>query len=963
MKTFKFKVGDSFILPSPPSSIFQFGQYVYVVSVTKEQMFGLALSIDIKGLADGDFQFLQFDLTKKEDLKLLTTINQKFPETKFGQIGSSVVYDEDEFVLFALKNVNFGTMSFIKPLLINTDKMMDSMEDVLQGADEFTDLITTFNLNYPKFSKIPLESNKSLEIFEVAPPKFPFTTVQKIEIEEEKQEQASIELIPNLKNTLFGQRNYTTDVDKVLQGFTLPFSEESLFKNGLPYTILGEGRYRPELSTWAINGARTNSMNGNAVYIVQEGENIFPKWKLTSDRKYSIGTKLTTTKTGELNTSVIFKLIEVFGSDLETKFGKLEIYSNSKGDYYLNHPEIYLGGNKYFDADNKDLFLLLGKQPLQGTQKDGINSIWYKEIGSTQFPIKTRKQIESGFNVFPYSTLLENNLDAYKGYPDMSPATFFPKSFKPTIEEKNPTTLVGEDFITNRRSTNFSWKAYRLLSENISAQSGVQSSQSEIVDKLLEYFDYENLNVIKANNPKLYDKINDLMAKSIETYVKNLPKKKTLQGKSDSVEFLILTLSSVGLVFNENPRSYYGFTPTREGQPEITDDDFINDLIKSYVSLVQSFKEQGLQKNGDDFLIPLNQFETLVKAIVPFYKYSIVRLAKQNAREVDFQPNIYGEWYLSNFVAGYDYSEMFNQYGNPFFGRLVIGEPRYGFGSTKKIQYNFNNIIFDLSFKEEDYTEENRQILLNQLVKVNNVVCDNFLVLKRFKHLGDFLNIFQYYEVASKKVEVDLNDITNDIRFYYYLRTANIIGQFQENEFNAILELFEQIRELALTTASFAQFRYDVGVYGGFVGWNPIIDLGNPRENYKKLIDEGFNVDEYAQVNSTIYDKILLEPKTVIQAFKEVTDGMKENASFKALLEGTQTPQDMWLSLFGGGSSAVVVEEEEEVVEIESEGEPKVTVEEVEDVNLNDIDWDEIDPDDIDIALSDENFLEDNIEL
>lgn len=958
MVQYKFKVGDSFILPPNPSlSEPRFGQYLYVVSVTKEQMFALGLNIDSKGLATGDFQFLQFDFTKKEDLKLLTTINQNFPETKFGQIGSRVIYDEDEYVLFALKNVTFGTMSFIKPLLINTDKMLDVMEGDLQGADEFTDLQTTFNLNYPKFSKIPLESNKSLEIFEVAPPKFPVTTIAKIEIQEEQQEEASLDLIPMLKNTTFDRSgSYAYTVQSILRGFTLPFEEQTLYNGWLPYTILGEGKYRTELSTWVIRGSSRNSAIGRPVYIAQEGESLFPNWKVTTDTQYPIGTVLV--KNGDSDTSVIFKLIQVMdvGDELDTKFGQYAVRTTEKGDKYINHPEIYLGGNKYFDSNWQDLFLLLGKQPLKGTKKDGIDSIWYKDIGSTQFPVKTRKQIDKAFDKLPMSINVQNNLDKYEDSRNMNPSTFFPKSFKNAIEIKDSGALVGKDFLNNRRSLNYSWEAFRLLSQNIGSQSGSKSRKSEIVDKLMEYFDYENLNIIRENNPKLYEKITDLMGKSIDVYIKNLPNKKVAFKGSESVEFLIMQLQNVQFFYRIDGNSKY------YSNNDITDDDYLNGLNKFYNTLIDTFKENGYYRNSNEFLIPLNQFETVINTLMPFYRYAFQKGAVEGASEIRFEPNMWGEWYLSNFASAYDYSQMFNQYGDSFFPTFNIGEARYSYGGSKKLDYIFNGLKLYVEIKDEDYTAQNKSIFYEQSLKIHKLMCENFLVIKRFKQLLAFVEVFKYYEVVSKKVNVNFDDITNDIRFKYYLRTANIIGHFKESDFTTLLELFEQIREFALTTAPFAQFNTS-GQFLDLTLDDTILDKGNPRENYKKLVEDGFNVNEYAQMATTIWDIILLEPKTVLQVYKKITDGMKENASFKALLEGTQTPQDMWLSLFGGGSSAVVIEDEEEVVEIESEGEPKVTVEEVEDVNLDDINWEEIDPEDIDIALSDEDFLEDNIEI
>ena len=970
MRTFKYKVGDSFALNI---------QYQYVVSVTKEQLFTLALIIDDKGMISGEFGFVRYDLTKKEDLKRLSEISNNFPETKFGQIGSKVIYDEDEFVLFGLKTVFFGTMTFIKPLLINTDKMMDLMEDVLIGADDITDLKTTFDLNYARFSKIPMESNKTLEVFEVAPPKFPVTTVQKIEVaQEDQKQQATSNLIPILKNTNIGSRgSFAYPIQNVLQGLTLPYNELDLYNNGLPYTILGEGKYNTEQSTWNIYGGQTSyGRGGAATYILSEGEKLFPDWKLTTDSLYPIGTKLRSNKTGNYDNSVIFKVIEIGLTD--TMFGRFNSRSNDKNDAYINHPETYLGGNKSFTPAQGDLFLLLGKQPLQGTKKDGLQSVWYKSIGSTQFPLKTRKQLESGYTRYPNSSVLEGNLDVYESSSNMLPSNYFPKSFKEKIELKNPQQLVGEDFIKNRRSINYSWEAFKLLSD-IGSASNSTTGKNEIVEKLMEYFDYDNLNIIKDNNPKLYDKINDLMGKSIKLYIQNLPNKKIALSQSDSVEYFLMYLGRLSIQFyNEgNERKYYGLDfDIREGgnsQMSLfkdTDDDELNIVFKNYIKLIDDFVANNNHLEAYDFLIPLNRIIEIVEIYVTMCKYAMDTFIELEYKNVNFDPSMYGSWYLSNFCAGYDYTESFNKYGEPFFPTLYFGERRYYSGSKSKYQYNFNFINLQIDISNEDDTKENIKIYKTEIQKLHSLILDNFLLIKRFNQLGTFIEVFQYYDLASKKVDVNFEDITNDIRFKYYLRFANIIGHFKEVDFVNILKIFETIREVASNTAKFGTFITAGNSWDLTLGWKfeptlldfdaTIFDYGNPRAIYKKLTDDGFNVDEYAQVATSMLDIILLEPKVIVQYFKKISDGMKQNSSFKLLLEGAQTPQEMWLRIFGGGDLTISIADEEDV---EIEGEPKITVEQVEDVNTEDIDWDEIDPDDVDILLNDDEFDLDNLEI
>jgi len=644
-------------------------------------------------------------------------------------------------------------------------------------------------------------------------------------------------------------------------------------------------------------------------------------------------------------------------------FGRIPARSNDKNDAYINHPETYLGGNKYFANSQTDLFLLLGKQPLKGTKKDGLDSVWYKSIGSTQFPLKTRKQLESGFTRYPYSSVLEGNLESYQKN-DMSPSNYYPKSYKDTIEQKNPQLqlLATDNFYKNRYSINLSWEAFKLLSDkNINSNS--TTSKNQIVEKLMEYFDYNNLNIVKDKNPKLYEKINDLMGKSIKLYIDSLPDKKIAINQSNSIEYFVMYLGRVVITFYSetvNRINYDLDFDIRQGgntQMSIfkdTGNEELNNIFKNYVKLIDDFVANDNHLEQYDFLIPKNRIVEIVQIYVTMCKFAMDKLVEMDYRNVNFEPNIFGSLYVSNFVAAYDYTDAFNRYGEPFFSTLNFGEARNYWSSEKSnYRYGFNFINLQFDFLKDDETQENIKIFRREIQKLHSVVLDNFLLIKRLNHLGKFIEVFKYYDIASKKVDVNFEDITNDIRFKYYLRFANLIGHFQEVDFVNVLKIFETIREVAASTASFATLA-TAGVnfqdiFGGnfdikLLDFDPTaFDYGNPRTVYKKLIDDGFNVDEYAQVNSTMLDIILLEPKLIIQYFKKITDGMKQNTSLKLLLEGSKTPEEMWLRIFGGGDSTITIEEEQ----------PEVVVETVDEtVNVEEeINWDEIDTEDIDIML------------
>lgn len=959
MISYRFKAKDVFI-----SS----GYLNIVVGVSNDSILTIQRPIDLKGKLSGNWDTMIYKLTEKSVINTLNESQQAaLPKTAIAEVGSMVMYGEQIYMYCGNADVALGAMVFDKPYLLNIDGLLEDVEGNFDAVP--------LQLLLPQNIKQPLESNKNLVVFEVAPAQRAVQLITKIEptIEEDPKQQASSKLIPLLKNTRTGTRGtYRNSPLVVLQGFTLPFNQDDLYNNGLPYTILGEGKYRTEQSTWVIFGGMISSGGGGSLtYISSEGEQLFPDWKVTTDSLYPIGTKLRSNKTGEYDNSVIFKVIgiELF----DTMFGRFPARSNDKNDAYINHPETYLGGNKYFAPSQEDLFLLLGKQPLFGTKKDGLLSIWYKSIGSTQFPLKTRKQLESGFTRYPSASVVESNLENYYN-DDIAPSNFYPKSFKDTIEQKDPLLLAGEDFFKNRYSINYSWEAFKLLSD-INAKSNSSTSKNDVVQKLMEYFDYNNLNIIKDKNPKLYEKINDLMAKSIKLYIENLPNKKITINQSDSVEYFLMYLGRVAYRFvgEQNERITYDldFDIRQGGNSQMslfrdTDDERLNIIFKNYVKLIDDFVNNDFHLEQYDFLIPKNRINEIVQNYVAMSKFAMDKFVELDYRVVSFDPNMYGSLYLSNFVAGYDYTDIFNKYGEPFFSTLNFGEARGYWGDKRNYRYSFNFVNLQIDVTRENDTKENIKIYRTEIQRLHSVVLDNFLLLKRLNHLGKFIQVFKYYDIASKKVDVNFEDITNDIRFKYYLRFANLIGHFQEEDFKNVLKIFETIREVAGSTASFATLvtagNNFEDIFGGnfdikLLDFDPtVFDYGNPRTVYKKLIDDGFNVDEYAQVASTMLDIILLEPKLVVQYFKKMTDGMKQNTSFKLLLEGSQTPEAMWLQIFGGGVSTVSIEEEEE--------EPEVVVETVDEtVNVEEeINWDDVDTDDIDIML-DIDFDEDSIEI
>jgi hypothetical protein len=78
---------------------------------------------------------------------------------------------------------------------------------------------------------------------------------------------------------------------------------------------------------------------------------------------------------------------------------------------------------------------------------------------------------------------------------------------------------------------------------------------------------------------------------------------------------------------------------------------------------------------------------------------------------------------------------------------------------------------------------------------------------------------------------------------------------------------------------------------------------------------------------------------------------MKEDEVVGRLLTGETTPSQEWYRIFGGEIPVTIIEEEEEE-EVIVDVEPS-----------DDFDFDSLDLDDIEIDLSDDEILEDNIDI
>ena len=916
MKEYKYKLGNTFIL----------GSKIYLVVYSNDrQMF--ALSYEMKGVELSTPLIEKFDLQNKNDLRTLSTLNNQLPSSKYGQLGSTVLYDESEYIYMGNTVKLYGSLEFNKPLLVDLEKFYEMIsEDIEFGSLSELESRASVSMIYQEPFKIPLESDKNLELIELAPPSSPLSTISKIQISSEG-DAADMELIPRLSNT--SDRYNPQPREYQIHGFGLNFYFNDLIQNKMIMLTHADqsGSNRNRGLTISYDMQRLSEGVGVS-YVLSENEKLFPDWKLTTDAKYQIGDVIE--KNG--NQIIYSKILRA--PVKKTTFGYINDVYN-EGSVVLIHPEVYLGGNKEFNINKEDEFLLIGK-PIVGTKSRGFNSVFDKTIGSTQFPVKKRKQLDK--MVLVKKEFFENKqIEAGLSEPN----NYYPPSFIPNVP--NLKTKYTDEEIKNNL-TKLSWEKYRLL------ETG-NLSDAEIEKQLLDYFDYQSLSIIEQKNPSLYDSLIDLMGESINIYLKNLPKSKK---QTQNVIEIYGLVPKIYLNYYNNQRlNAYNFNE-RDGKLRIEESEDIPAVKKLYEELSIYFNNSF--SGSYIYLTKENYFETQ-NILSKFIENQLQTFLNEDTSAIisrkRYLKEISTDFYIDNFVSNY-FNSLINSQIRVEKMYLSIDAFYDGF------DIEMEHLGFDLNWSLK--VQDSRGIIINSrdneeypivVEKIKNALIPILILLetyrdeiKKIQYLVPLIDLLKYYDTVSDVSEVSIEDVVHDYRFKYLMKIFQVYGFPTDSDFESIVDM--------------------------------VVDLKGNLNNAKIKLEELGTLKGGVFIKTQFFNTIqddeteddnILEPLNVGNVFsaKNIKDIIRERVNYfrqvpllNDLLTEKITPSEVWLGYFGLNFDET---EEEEEMEVESQTEPTVVVEEVEDVNTEEINWDEIDPDEVDIALDDDEILEENIDV
>jgi hypothetical protein len=997
MESFKYSIGDVFALPFDTNAVTLNAQSKgnntinFVLYVSNELLLTLQNHIDTNGNVLDNWQVISFDLTNKKSLELLDLQKyQSLPTTKFGTLGTSLMYGEDDYVLGGITLKSLGSMTFKKPLLVKVYKIAEEVTmDVESGSTNYQ---STLMRIWDSCTKIPLESDKNLLLVVIEEPKSPIKKYSKIEISVDSNDNNdSDKLLPPLRNVIGSDISYRDNFPPnanligmgLFRAITHSYNyNEVLFSAiSLPFERSG----RVERNSVRISGLEgfTNTTGAN-VYVMSEGEYIFPNWRLQTDSVLYTGIGLE--DKGKYS-NVLGKVLIMPENFRENRFGTLSstvggVYDVKKyeNDIMLFHPQIFLGGNVKFKENKDDLFLILGNQPLAGSRGRGTHAVWRKTIGSTQFPIKTRAQL-SKINKVPIEQQITLNKAFYeydKGY--LPSSTYFPKSYAPLLKVNYPNLMEGTWNVSNDAKVELNWTAFNALGK-VSANMPNQN-----IEKILEYFDYENLNEIQSKNPLLYEKLVYLINKSIDIYFKNLPSKQsntTISPRSylrfEFYKFkIVLRALSVRTFFE------YDRTLIFDGKGG---GNYWNNIFKdgdnlkyesSLIAIVHSMQQvavANLSAYGHPYLT-FEEIEYFKPIIWDKYLYPIQLLLSEednNFLEVNFHNRIYS--FASNYFA---FQELDNSNGDflnvaPVLKITVNEVERWSNSILSNIKFG----MFELTLNVDVASPEEMLKTKALFAKMAMLCLENMDTLLRVNSLSSLMRLFSYYEVVGKKVsEVSIKDLHHDIRFKYLLLETSIKGIFTEK---TIAPLIAFLKEMS----AIVQDLFDIYKDNKFKRINVRLDLPEYLVDWESMdvntqyLVGNFENSFYGSSTQTSVNNAATLLMTYIYEEKltEMIELMKENEFVAKLLTEETTPKAEWLKMFGADSVVVNTIEEEETIEPIEPTEPieplrvieptiidEPLIEDDED-DEEDFDFDSLNIDDIAIDLSDDDILETNIDI
>jgi len=987
MISYRFKAKDVFVSN---------GDFFIVTRVLQDKIIAIKRPIDLKGKLSDNWQSAVFQLDDKTDVKSLNQAqNGELPTTSIAQVGSMVMYGEETYMYCGNADVSLGTMVFSKPYLLNIDGLIMDIEDNFDGQP--------LELLLPKNVKTPLESNKNLVVFEVAPPQRAVQIFTKIEPVIQEESAAEKDFIPKamnapLTNTL--KSNSINQYNKVPTDLKIGvqykfFQSGKKFSDALYFSI--PTRDYPDAYRWERNAiAFVQEIFNNTIinqptyeYTLSENEAVYPDWKLKTDSEFPIGTGMSSKEGYNI---VLGKIVIPVYSETDSLVKndfvlfRLKTY-NTKIALWVFHPEVYQGGNKFFKNSPNDQFLTIAKFPLAGTKKDRETAIANKPIGSPQFPIKTRAQIKK-LNVITLNDIDANNREVI----DVEdPYMFIPYTFAKETEERKPDVIFPQgrmragnenvvDSLIRPFTWEYSWKLYNIISGSVST-----TSNDEIEKQILEYFDYQNLAIIQDKNPALYTKLIELIDKSVDTYVRNLPKKKKIKASSDAIFYVLCEIEyfNINVEYKDVNGNFQRIDTNSylyNIQELIKDNEFaiihqpLIELQNQYDNIFKYISPNRPTINDNNYyLLTVDEFVQLKNALQNFEMELNALIDENDIQKLQFSIDVNGVAFVSNFSSAKDLTFPKYTYKNYVFEKLS-----YSYSNRTDVSgtsfYGYYDFILSFSnFEDDNLNDEfafNIKTIYLQLI-------ENISRLKGFFNkwqlIDQLLPIFGYYQlIENTNLGTTYEDVSTDIRFREWLIQALFVeldddfvvqmSSFLEYQKDFYVQAINYIKEYS--TKPRKNSSYDLVRQLNLSVKTPSLFYEHPNDSsdvrkftedlYKSLPEEFKGKESYYITFGTNQTYVSYNPKVVLDRLSNALNLMKQNTDVKNLFEGKVTAEDLLLKLYGGGSLVQVVEEEEE---------PEVVVETVDEtVNVEEeINWDEIDTEDIDIMLdidTDEESIE-----
>jgi hypothetical protein len=989
MISYRFKAKDVFVSN---------GDFFIVTRVLQDKILAIKRPIDLKGKLRDNWQSAVFQLDDKTDVKSLNQAQKgELPTTSIAQVGSMVMYGEETYMYCGNADVALGAMVFNKPYLLNIDGLIMDIEDNFDGQP--------LELLLPKNIKTPLESNKNLVVFEVAPPQTAVQIFTKIEPVVQEESAAEKDFIPKAMNAplnnTFKSNSYPSNnnvpIDLKIGVQYKFFQLGKNFSDALYFSIPTldyPDYYRWERNTIAFIQDRFNQTLINQptyVYTLSENEAVYPDWKLKTDSEFPIGTGMSSKKGYNIVLGkIVIPVYESTDGSIKNDFVIIrEKTYDTKIACWVFHPEVYQGGNKVFENSPNDKFLTITKFPLAGTKKDRANAIANKPIGSTQFPIKTRAQIKK-LNVITLNDIDANNQDAINVD---DPYMFIPYTFAKETEERNPDVIFPKgrmragnenvlDSLIQPYTWEYSWKLYNVISGAVSS-----TSNDEIEKQILDYFDYQNLAIIQDKNPALYTKLIELIDKSVDTYVKNLPKKKKIKTSNDAIYYVLCEIEYFNIQVE--------YTDANGNFKRIDSNYFLNELdslignndyaiihnpfiyLKNQVDKIFNTISQNRPKvdRNTYYLLTVDEFVDFKRALQKF-ETELTALIKQNTiQKLQFSLDINGVAFVSNFSSAKDLSFPKYTYKNYTFEKLT-----YSYSNRTDISgtsfYGYYDFILSFSnFEDDSLNDEFASTIKNAYLQLIQNISRLEGFFEKWQLLDQLLPIFGYYQlIENTNLGTTYEDVSTDIRFREWLIQALFVefdddfvvqmSSFLEYQKDFYVQAINHIKEFSTKGTRFNSSSdfvrsFNLSVKKSSLFYENPDDADNSRklqeDLYENFPEEFKGKDGFSTTFGTYQTYVSYNPKVVLDRLSNVLNLMKQNTDVKNLLEGKVTAEDLLLKLYGGGSLVQVVEEEDE---------PEVVVETVDEtVNVEEeINWDDIDTDDIDIMLESDTD-EDSIEV